>query len=64
MAASGWLVTFTEEDTDATWSYELESAIPHRPRVVAHMAWMQHNRLGRPEVDFMSPRVEEMEVSE
>ncbi|MBD0739823.1 hypothetical protein [Streptomyces sp. CBMA29] len=64
MATYAWLVTFTEEDSETTWAYEVEAALPRRPRVVAHMAWVQHNRLGRPEVDFMSPVVQEMRVTE
>lgn len=45
-----WLVTLTEEDSDQTWTYEIEGLV-HSERVIAHMAWVHHHQLGRPGTD-------------
>jgi hypothetical protein len=48
-----WLVILTEEDSDQTWTYELEG-LEHSKRVLAHMAWVYHHQLGRPGAELLS----------
>ncbi|QUI30703.1 hypothetical protein H9W91_07395 [Streptomyces alfalfae] len=51
-------ITFTGEDDDQEYPYELDVYPGTRPRVVAFTAHAFHHGHGLPEVDFISPRIE------
>ena len=55
-----WRVTFTEEEGERCWSYEIEANALTGGRVIVVCAWSYHCQQELPEVDFLNPQVEEI----